>query len=222
MTDASSRGALVDEADLAAVSRWQAPEVTAPCGVIAGGGAVSTRAEAAKVTERLAALEAEAREAGYRRGREEGCAEGRAQYEHEAARLRALVEALASQTDVVDDALLQRLAALVRTAVRQLVRRELRAQPDEIVSVIRDGLAALPDPQAQVVVRLHPDDAGLVRRALGAGDGGTWQLVEDPTVTAGGAWLDTGTSTLDATLERRLEALLGRLLPDTRAESGHD
>jgi flagellar assembly protein FliH len=194
------------------VRRWQAPTV-------AGGGAAQARPSLGYplTAERLAQIEAEARAQGHAQGLAEGRAEGRESVQREAARVAALADALTPQIDLLDDALTEQLAVLVTTALRHFVRRDLQREPGEVVRVVRECLAVLPAAESRISVHLHPEDAGLVREAL-ATDGfeRAWRLVEDPTLARGGARLVTETSTVDATVETRLNALVARLLGDGR------
>jgi flagellar assembly protein FliH len=198
----------------AAVQRWHAPAVSA-------GGGGQSGSEPALSAERLAEIEADARAAGYRRGYEEGERKGLAQRAAEAARLHAVLEALAPQTVLLDERLADEIAAVVRVAIRQFVRRELTLQSGEVVRVIREALDALPSVSGGVTVALHPEDAALVREVLHADvQEQPWRIVEDLALARGGARLETETSAVDASVETRLGALVARLLGDARQEPG--
>jgi len=198
----------------AAVRRWQAPVVRQ------SGAEQRDRRDAA---ERLAEIETEAREAGYRRGFAAGEQQGLAQRAAEAGRLAALLDGLTPQVGVLDDQLLAQLGALVVVAVRQFVRRELSLQPGEVVRVIREAIATLPAAESRVTLHLHPDDAALVKDALHPElPERPWRVVEDLTLSRGGVRLETDTSRVDATVETRLNALIARLLGDERGTAGDD
>ena len=51
---------------------------------------------------------------------------------------------------------------------RQIVRRELKTDPTQIIGIIREAIAALPVAARDVRVHLHPEDAAVVRAAPGA------------------------------------------------------
>jgi flagellar assembly protein FliH len=71
--------------------------------------------------------------------------------------------------------------------VRQLVRREVRLDPAQIVGIVREALGVLPVSSRSIRVTLHPDDASLVREAYAIGDHDQkWQIVEDPVIQRGG------------------------------------
>ncbi len=199
-----------------AIRRWQAPEVGA--GVPAPGAPTLT-------AEQLEAIEAQAREAGYARGLEEGREAGRAEMQAAAARLSELFQSIDPLSGVLDATLAAQLAELVLAISRQFVRRELAREPGEIVRVVREGLAALPVSTAVVHLHLHPEDVVLVREAMPADHlEAALQLHEDLTVTRGGARLETEVSRLDATVEARLAAIATEVFGDERrgADGGTD
>lgn len=200
----------------APVRRWQAPPVAD------GAAARRPGVERAPLTaERLAEIEALARQQGLAQGHAEGLQAGRreglAEVRRQAERLQALLDGMTPQVAVLDDALLAQLADLVAVAVRQFVRRELALQPGEVVRVLRECVAALPASEGRLRVHLHPADAELVREALHVDQfERAWSIVEDLNLQRGGCRLDTETSSVDATVETRLNVLLARLLGDTR------
>lgn len=191
--------------EVADIHRWQAPEVGA-------------QAAAPSLTaEQLEQIEAQAREAGYARGLEEGRKAGRGEMTQAARRLARLFDTIDPLSEVLDGALVEQLAELVLVVTRQFVRRELAREPGEIVRVVREALAALPVSDARVQVHLHPEDATLVREALPAEalENGL-RLHEDLTLTRGGARVETEVSLVDATVETRLAAIAAEVFGDER------
>ncbi|MFP4130991.1 flagellar assembly protein FliH [Thiohalospira sp.] len=165
---------------------------------------------------------------GHAAGYEAGLAEGREaaeserqQYADAAARLEAITAAFARPLEQLDESVEEQLLAVVDAAARQLVRRELHRHPDEVVAVVREALAELPAQAQAYELHLHPEDATLVREALGVREDDTerqWELVEDPGLTRGGCRVESEYTRVDATLERRLAALSARLLGGERGD----
>ena len=159
-------------------------------------------------------------EAGVTEGREAAEAE-RQQYADAAAHLEAITAAFARPLEQLDESVEEQLLAVIDAAARQLVRRELHHQPDEVVAVVREALAELPSQAQSYELHLHPEDAGLVREALGVREDDAerqWELVEDPGLTRGGCRVESEFTRVDATLERRLAALSARLLGGERGD----
>ncbi len=196
-------------ADAAEVRPWRAPEVGDPA------------AERARplTAARLAEIEEQARADGYRRGLEEGRRDGEQEMRRTAQELERLLAAIEPQAAVLDEALLEQLGDLVVAIGRQFVRRELKLEPGEIVRVVREALAALPVSDAAIRVHAHPEDVALLRRALRPETlERPLQLVEDVTITRGGARVETQVSRVDATVEARFSAIAARVFGDERSE----
>ncbi len=49
----------------------------------------------------------------------------------------------------------------------------------------------------------------------------TWRIQDDPTLTRGGCRVETNTSSIDASVERRLGAVIAKVLGDERKEDGY-
>lgn len=202
-----------------AAERWQAPSVEP--GQKPGNAPPADAGDGLLTAERLAEIEEQAREEGYRAGFDEGRSAGREagldEMRSQTARLAALCDSMAPQLRVLDEALLTQLSELVLAVARQFVRRELRHQQGEVVRVVREALAALPASDSKVRVYLNTEDAALVREAL-APDSleRPLQILEDMALSRGGARLETDTSVLDASVETRIASIAARLLGDER------
>jgi flagellar assembly protein FliH len=174
--------------------------------------------------EELGALEREAWEHGFEEGRRAGNAAARAEQlaaideqRAQTARLAAILQLLARPLAELDERMHQQLAALAGAVARQLVRRELRAQPEQIIAVIRETLGLLPANSQGARIALHPDDAALVRARLAEPHTErAWTLIEDPVISRGGCRVSSEHSLIDATVEARLGAAIAAALGDER------
>jgi flagellar assembly protein FliH len=173
----------------------------------------------------LAAIEREAWERGHAEGREAGLAlahqeaqRGAAELTRQVQRLEAIFDFMAKPLADLDQEVQRQLAELAGSIARALVRRELKAHPDEIVAVVRETVALLPGSARQIRVHLHPEDAALVRERLATPLGDrAWSIVEDPVLARGGCRVLSESSSIDAQLEQRLGAAMAALLGDERA-----
>src|SRR6185312_12899073 len=194
----------------AAPELWKAPDMGTPQGqqkMATVGGLADLQAEAHK----------EAFEQGLAEGREAGRAEVRAQVE----RLAGMFYDLAKPFEVLDAEVERELLTLAMALARQIVRRELKTDPTQIIGIIREAIAALPVAARDVRVHLHPEDAAVVRQHLAPTESErAWAIVEDPVMARGGCQITTATSRIDARLETRLGAILSELLGTERLDSG--
>lgn len=118
----------------------------------------------------------------------------------------------------------QELAHLAVILAQQLLRRELQTDPGEIVGLVRDSLKLLPAAERDVRVHVHPEDAGLLRRAFAldqeSGESEQnflFKLVEDSSISRGGCDLRTPHSRIDASVENRLSRMAAAVLGGQRS-----
>jgi flagellar assembly protein FliH len=158
---------------------------------------------------------------GFQQGFDEGSKKGYEDNLHllqsQAARMVGLLEALSEPFKRLDEEVEKELVKLVIGIATQIIRREIKLDPGQIVAVVRESLNALPLSSQKVSLRLHPDDAELVRSALALDDvSPSWTIVDDPLITHGGCEVDTEISHIDATVEHRLAAVIATFLGGER------
>ena len=169
----------------------------------------------------LADLQAEAHKEAFEQGLAEGREAGRAEVRAQVERLAGMFYDLAKPFEVLDAEVERELLTLAMALARQIVRRELKADPTQIIGIIREAIAALPVAARDVRVHLHPEDAAVVRQHLAPTESErAWAMVEDPVMARGGCQITTATSRIDSRLETRLGAILSELLGTERHAVG--
>lgn len=198
----------------AAVEKWRAPEMRADPGRV-----VRYRESQASIptAQDIDQWRKQAEEEGYQQGLI------RAQQETEALQQRwlALVDFFEHPLRALNEDIEHQLTQLAVTLAQQLVRRELKLEPGEIIGLIRDSVKLLPGNVRNISISLHPEDARLVRNALSLEsneDEHSWRLVEDPMITRGGCEISAPPSAINATLESRLSALAASVLGGEREQ----
>jgi len=192
------------------VEIWAPPEM----------GTVGTEVKMATVGG-LADLQAEAYKEAFDQGLADGREAGQREVRAQVERLAGMFYDLAKPFDALDEEVERELLTLAMALARQIVRRELKADPTQIIGIIREAIAALPVAAREVRVHLHPEDAAVVRQHLAPTESErAWTLVEDPVMARGGCQVTTATSRIDARLETRLGAILVELLGTERQPSG--
>jgi len=190
---------------------WAIPDVSTPQ---AAGGAPVTAGS-------IADLQAEAYREAYEEGLRQGMAAGEEKLRLEVHKLDGMLQDLARPFAELDRQVEQELLMLAVALARQIVRRELKADPSQIIGVIRDAIAALPVAARDVRVRMHPEDAAVVRLHLAPTESErAWQIVEDPVMARGGCEVVSANSRVDARIETRFGALLSELLGSERTSGG--
>jgi flagellar assembly protein FliH len=192
------------------VQRWSMPNIDGPI-----------------IGRRISDVEQKEKErANHERGYHEGLAAGEAEIKRQSAalneriqRLDAMLATLSRPLEDLDDAVEQQLTLLALTVGKQMVRRELRTDPGQVIAVIRESVGRLPAAARNVRVHLHPEDAAVVREHLSVPTSGdrAWIVIEDPSLSRGGCIVRTDTSQIDARLDSRLNAIVSAAFGDERA-----
>lgn len=192
--------------------RWQAPPLSD-----SGEGQIS--AVQPPTADDLEALYNQARQEGFEQGLAEGLRAGKEQSIDRVRQLDSLLQCLAHPFEQLDSQIEEQLVSLALAVAKQLVRREIKSDPGQIVGVIREAMDLLPVASGAVQIELHPDDAALVREVLNLDEEGerSWRIREAPTLTRGGCRIANSTSNIDATVEGRLNQVIAEVLGGERA-----
>lgn len=172
--------------------------------------------------EKLEAIEKQAHQEGFEQGHKEGLEAAQKEIAAQLQRLNQIMRALAEPLQAADQQVEQELIALAMAVARQIIRRELQTDPEQVVAVVREAMAELPSSARNIRIFLHPDDATLVRSALNTEEAETapWKIVEEMALSRGGCRVESDTSMVEASLEKRLNTILAELMGGSRATDG--
>ena len=192
--------------DLTAYERWELPLVNGPV--------ISSAAE-------LESIQQQAYKEGFTLGQKEGFEQTKQLMENNAAALQSIIDVLTDPLKEMDDDVVNQLAQLSMTVAKQVVRRELHTEQGEIVGIVREAMSALPASTRKITLNIHPDDAELIRSSFSLGDDSDsdelrWRVIEDPIITRGGCKISSENSSIDATVEGRLNRIISTLLGGER------
>jgi flagellar assembly protein FliH len=85
---------------------------------------------------------------------------------------------------------------------------------------MRSALQALPVSDRKLKIYVHPEDMAIVQKGLSLDEEDKQrQWIEDPLLTRGGVRLETADTTIDASVEARLNSVISKLLGDDRGDS---
>ncbi len=168
---------------------------------------------------------AEEIERWHQQAHEEGYQEGlkKAKQENDQLRQRllSLINFFEAPLQSLNEEVEQQLSLLAVTLAQQLVRREIRAEPGEIIGVIRESIPLLPANSRKIKISLHPEDAALLRKTLQLDENEeeqSWKIIENRMITRGGCEITADKSVINATLENRLQSLAASILGGEREE----
>ncbi|MGR8931599.1 MAG: flagellar assembly protein FliH [Gammaproteobacteria bacterium] len=162
-------------------------------------------------------------EKGHQQGIETGHQQGYEESQHllqkQVSELNSLLEALAEPFKNLDQQVENELVKLVITIAKHIIRREIKTDPGQIIAVIREAVNVLPLATQKITLSLHPEDADLVRQILKLDENPPpWHLQDNPLISRGGCFVEADASTVDATLEKRLAAVITSFLGDDRQQ----
>ena len=167
--------------------------------------------------EQLQQLLEQARSEGYAQGLAEGQAQAQQQWQQRmddhirgagresAQRVDGVLQELEENFKQMQSGMAQELLNLACDIARQVVRQELRSQPQALLPVIREALDMLVDESRPVTVRLNPADFEVLDQPLRAEHGAhsRIQWVGDASIAAGDVKVECGGAEIDGGLDKR-------------------
>jgi flagellar assembly protein FliH len=213
---------IISSDEAGSIERWQTPLVEQS--LSGGGGRRPVGPITAEAIEKIQKQAyKEAYDEGLAKGYQEGITKGNSELEPQLQLLKKALSVLSEPFAQLDQEVEQQLTELAITIARQLVRREIKTDPGQIIAIVREAILALPSAAKKTYVYLHPEDLELVKTKLTASEPESfWRLMEDPTLSRGDCKIMTDTSTIDATVERRLSSLAAGLLGGEREQDSED
>ncbi|ATG22106.1 flagellar assembly protein FliH [Ralstonia pickettii] len=164
----------------------------------------------------LANARDEGRRDGFAQGFQDGFEQGRRQGEEDARQIAALMQSVREAVDELNGSVAEELVDLALQLAQQFVRGALHAQPERILPLVREILGDASTAPALAMLRVHAEDAELIRQALGTElDAAGWTLIVDAAIERGGCRVQTRFGETDATLQTRWAELTRALGRDT-------
>jgi len=157
----------------------------------------------------LADAYADAETRGYAAGEKKGLQDAKAALQAQVDRVGGLFEQIGSARGALMESAEDAMVDIVFAAICRILG-ERGADRDTIRTIVRETVASTRE-REQVVARLHPDDAALLK-----GDGdlagmGDVRISADASIALGGCIIDGPGGTLDARFDTQLELLAAAL-----------
>ncbi len=210
---------VISEDELTQYQRWQAPHVVSVEDV-KGKPHEYLSIEAIEGLQKQAQQEGyqagykQGQSAGYQAGFETGKKDVTAKLTH----LQHILTTLNSPLENLDVEMERDIVSLVTTIARQVIRRELKQEPEHVIGAVRAALAILPMNDRKISIYLHPQDSDIVKKGLSMDDETSWRWIDDPTLTRGGCRIETANTLIDASVETQLEKVINTLLGGERID----
>lgn len=123
----------------------------------------------------------------------------------------------------IDEDVIQSITQLAVSISKQIIRRELQINSEQVVSVVKEAIKLLPLEKSRLIMHLNPSDISVVQKVFNQDDMvHSYSLVEDPTIQRGGCKLATDESIIDATIDSQVAQIAANLLGSQRATDRSD
>lgn len=221
----SSQPNIIPAEDITEFSRWTAPDVV---GTSVNARQMDTRIRQAGSTNVQTPVTAqnveEIREAAYAEGMKQGRIDGKAEFksekQHILDHLTLLLERCHKQATKYDKHIYEQLVTLTISVAKQVIRRQLSVEPEQIMAVIREAINCLPSSSEKIILKLHPEDAALVRDIYHINEEPerNWKIFEDSGMQRGGCIIQSESSVVNADLDHRMATIVNKLLGGERSD----
>lgn len=210
-------------------SKWEMPSIEAPKGKVFRQPVEEDKEEGKekevelleKISEaEIQKIKEDAYQEGFQKGHTEGLQAAKTEIDTKRELLDNMLRQLAEPTQACGEQTQQELLEMAFAISRQIVRRELKQDPTQLIAIIRDALKLLPIGSKNIQVLLHPEDASVIRSVLSIDEDSPdsrWKLVEEPSMERGGCLLKTDNSNVDASVDRQIAVLFSRIAGGQRA-----
>jgi flagellar assembly protein FliH len=137
---------------------------------------------------------------------------GRADAARELEHLQSIALTFSGALSAADETMAADVLELALHLARGMLRTALDVKPELIIPIVREAIGYLPVLQQPALLQLNPDDAAIIRDAMGEElEKGGWRVVEDGQIARGGCKIDTASNQIDAQAASRWQRLTSAL-----------
>jgi len=187
------------------VYKWRTPQLVTD-------NAGRDKSASSEEQERLAIFEA-ARQQGFAAGMEQA----KKETEEQRSLLAAYIEALSHPFDDQNTQLAEYIAALAGKIARSLVQKELRTDPESLMTLVKAAVGALNTSAQKVNIHLNPHNARIIRELVAVDDEKeSWNIIDDPLIGLKDCKVSREDSLVDTDLDSRINLIISQFLDDER------
>jgi len=151
-------------------------------------------------------------------GYEDGLKQGQQVLNEYKQTFESVFSSLDNALKEIDQDVIQAITQLAISISKQIIRRELQINSEQVVSVVKESIKLLPLEKSRLIIHLNPSDISVVQKVFNQDDiVHSYSLVEDPTVQRGGCKLATDESIIEATIDSQVAQIAAKLLGSQRA-----
>jgi len=117
----------------------------------------------------------------------------------------------------IDQDVIEAITQLSLSISKQIIRRELQINSEQVVSMIKEAITLLPLDKSRLILHLNPNDVSIVKKVFNQDDVvNSYALVEDPSIQRGGCKLATDDSIIDVSIDSQVAQIAAKLLGSQR------
>ncbi len=156
-------------------------------------------------------------------GYDDGLKQAQQQLDEYKQTFEAIFSSFDNALKEIDQEVIQAITQLAISISKQIIRRELQTNSEQVISVVKEGIALLPLDKSRLILHLNPRDISIVQKVFNQDDiVHSYSLVEDPSVQRGGCKLATDESVIDATIDSQVAQIAAKLLGSQRTTDRSD
>ncbi len=132
----------------------------------------------------------------------------------------AIFSSFDNSLKMFDEDVINSITQLAVSISKQIIRRELQINSEQVVSVVREAIKLLPLEKNQLTIHLNPSDTAVVQKVFNQDETeNSFSFVEDPSIQRGGCKLSTDDSIIDATIDSQVAQIAAKLLGSQRTSN---
>lgn len=159
----------------------------------------------------------EAIEEGFQKGYQDGLLAAQNEVTQQQTDLIQTLEFLRNPLQKINAQIEHELVELSLAVAKQILRREIKTEPQHIIGLIRTAVEQLPPGDHEISIHLHPNDAGAVEKTLTKYDAEhEWNIVKDPAIRRTDCKIHAEPSFIDASAEAIINRLAVNILGGDR------
>ena len=153
-------------------------------------------------------------EEGFTKGHSEGLESGQSVVLEQVERFRYLADSLANPLRELDRDVTDEICYIISRLAKVIIRKEISNNEPFLKNTLEKALTILPNSKKGASIYLNPEDAALVRSALGSEyiNEQHWELNEDESLSIGDVRVCNSASTVEWRINDRIDSLLDEFL----------
>lgn len=164
-------------------------------------------------------LIAEEKQRGYKQGYEEAIVKVQSEWEQKLVLIENISTALNEPIKDIDKIIQEKTAEIAIAIAKQIIRRELSIDSGQIVSAVKQAIDLIPKDGEKIYLHINPIDVAIVNQIFSDNDvSNKYDIVQDPSIDAGGCKALTDYSLVDLTIEKQISSIATQIFGDQRSD----